>query len=107
MVWDNEQPSSSYVYILHKGDCVHLCCIAKEAKALLLLHAFFPTQTALKKRSATCTFGNVQVGQILNFFESIGAMLRSFLPNGIAGQGGINKDPTVWLDGVRPPPKYA
>jgi hypothetical protein len=36
------------------------------------------------------------------FFESIGA-IRSYH---FASQGGINKDPTVWLDGARPPPKY-
>jgi hypothetical protein len=26
---------------------------------------------------------------------------------GFAGKGGINKVPTVWIDGAGPPPKYA
>ncbi len=34
------------------------------------------------------------------FVKSIRAMLRLFFP------GGINKDPTVWLDGARTPPTY-
>ncbi len=27
-------------------------------------------------------------------------------PGGFANQDILNKDPTVWLDGARPPPKY-
>jgi hypothetical protein len=32
-------------------------------------------------------------------------MLRSFSPPASPARG-INKDPPVWLDGARPPPKY-
>jgi hypothetical protein len=33
-------------------------------------------------------------------------MLRSFFPANFAGYGDFNNDPTVWLDGARPPQKY-
>ncbi len=49
--------------------------------------------------------GNVQVGQIFELVKSIGAMLRSFSQLA-SPAGGINMDPTVWLDGARPTPKY-
>ncbi len=45
--------------------------------------------------------GNVQVGQMFEFVESFGAIIRSF-----SMPGNINNDPTVWLDGARPPFKY-
>jgi hypothetical protein len=32
-------------------------------------------------------------------------MFISFFMAGFAGQGVVNKDPTVWLDGAKPPPK--
>ncbi len=38
--------------------------------------------------------------------SKIGAMLRSLFLTGFAGQGVLNKDPTVWLDGAMPPPNY-
>ncbi len=33
-------------------------------------------------------------------------MLRSFFPAIFIGPGILNKDPTAWLEGARPPPKY-
>jgi len=39
--------------------------------------------------------------------ESIGAMHKSFSQVALLARGGVNKDSTVWLDGARPPPKYA
>jgi hypothetical protein len=33
-------------------------------------------------------------------------MLRLFFWPAFATQGTLNKDPTVWLDGARPPQKY-
>jgi hypothetical protein len=46
-----------------------------------------------------------QVGQIFEFVESIGAMLRLFSRLALLARG-INKGPSVLLDGARPPPKY-
>ncbi len=39
------------------------------------------------------------------FVESIEAMLRSFFQPAKSA-GGINMDPTLWLNEARPPPKY-
>jgi hypothetical protein len=44
-----------------------------------------------------------RVGQIFEFVESIGVMLRSFFRQAQPATG-INKDPTFWLVGARPPP---
>ncbi len=49
--------------------------------------------------------GNVQIGQIFEFVESIAAKHRPF-SIGLRLAWGITKDPTVWLDGARSPPKY-
>jgi hypothetical protein len=52
--------------------------------------------------STVKTFGNVQVCQIFEFVESIGARLTSFSQPPSLDKG-IIKDPTVWLNGARPP----
>ncbi len=52
--------------------------------------------------STVKTFGKVQVGQIFEFVELIGATLRSFSQPPLLARG-ISKDTTVWLNGARPP----
>jgi hypothetical protein len=50
--------------------------------------------------------GNVCVGQFFKFVKSTGeVMFRSFFEPTLLVRG-INKDPTIWLDRARPPPKY-
>jgi MFS-type transporter involved in bile tolerance (Atg22 family) len=48
---------------------------------------------------------NDQDGQIFGLYRSIGALLRPFFQQVLPARH-TNKDPTVWLDGARPPPKY-
>ncbi len=50
-------------------------------------------------------FSNVQAGGFFALFESIGATLRSFSLSALPARG-LNKDPTLLLNGARPPPKY-
>jgi hypothetical protein len=50
-------------------------------------------------------FSNVQAGGFFALFESIGATLRSFSQPALPARG-INKDPTLLLNGARPTPKY-
>jgi hypothetical protein len=54
---------------------------------------------------STKIIGNVRVGQIIEFIESIGAMLTAFYWLALPARG-INKDPTVGLDCAWPHPKY-
>ena len=44
--------------------------------------------------------------EFLNLSNLLELCLDQF-PYWLCWLGGINKDPTVWLDGTRPPPKYA
>ncbi len=54
-----------------------------------------------------CSFAlilrNDQVGQIFELDKCIGAMLRPFFQQALPARH-TNKDPTVWLEGARPPP---
>ncbi len=49
--------------------------------------------------------GNVQVGQIFEFDKSTGHLLGSFSRLALSARG-FDKDPTIWLDGAGPTPKY-
>jgi hypothetical protein len=50
------------------------------------------------------SFGNVLVGRIFEFVKL--ELCSDHFPSWLHQPEGINKDPTVWLDGARPPPKY-
>ncbi len=49
--------------------------------------------------------GNALVGQIFEFNKSIGPLLGSFSRLALSARG-FDKDPTIWLDGAGPTPKY-
>ncbi len=42
----------------------------------------------------------------LQVYKNYWSYAQNIFPSGFAGQGVLNKDPTVWLDGARSPPKY-
>jgi hypothetical protein len=52
-----------------------------------------------------CECDAVRVGQFFSFSNPL-ELCSKHIPAGFAGQGGINKDCTIWLDGAKIPPKY-
>ncbi len=52
--------------------------------------------------------GEVVISELVKFFCLSNPLeLRSdHFPAGLCRSWGIKKDPTIWLDGARPPPKY-
>jgi hypothetical protein len=49
----------------------------------------------------------VQAGQIFYFVEYIWSYAQIIFPAGFASQGGLDIDPSVWLDGAKPPQKLS
>ncbi len=74
-----------------------------ECGCLKAIVLFKPGKAALTRQISVCVFGRA-INDLSNWesVEYIFTVANTFFPQ-LSQPGDLNKDPTVWLDGARPP----
>ncbi len=79
---------------------------------VLVAHSSFIEGCHMTKNTASGLYGSVRVCHIFKFVKFLSLsnpteLCSDHFPGWQSLSGGINKDPTVWLEEDRQPPKYA